>query len=61
VNEIKLEREKIFKVHVSAPTPLHVICLARGLPYRYAPRILAINPGITNPSFVRGEVNVYAG
>lgn len=60
VNEIKLERERIVFVDVPVPTPLHLICLQRGLPYTYADRVLAINDKIANPSFVEGTIKVYA-
>jgi prophage DNA circulation protein len=60
VNTIKLEREKIRTVGIDNSTPLHLICLRYGLPYAYAERIHAIN-SIKNPSFVSGEVSIYAG
>ncbi len=60
VNIIKLEREKIIQVEIYNPTPLHLICLMYGLPYNYAPRILSINPQISNTNFVSGKINIYA-
>jgi prophage DNA circulation protein len=59
VNTIKLEREKIRTVEIDNSTPLHLVCLRYGLPYAYAERIHAIN-AIKNPSFVSGEVSIYA-
>ncbi|MDP2166780.1 MAG: hypothetical protein Q8J64_00425, partial [Thermodesulfovibrionales bacterium] len=62
VNTVKLEREKIISVDVGAnPLPLHLICLKYGLSHDYAERILKINPHVSNPNFVTGEVNIYAG
>jgi hypothetical protein len=59
VNTIKLEREKIRTVEVDNSMPLHLVCLRYGLPYSYAERIHAINT-IKNPSFVSGEISIYA-
>ena len=59
VNQIKLERDRILKVRLDNPMPLHLVCLGHGLSYRYAPRILAIN-NIVQPSFTQGEVLLYA-
>jgi prophage DNA circulation protein len=61
VEKIKIEREKIVTITVDNPTPLHIICHANGLPYNYAPRVLALNPQIKDPSTVEGEVKIYAG
>jgi|DewCreStandDraft_5_1066085.scaffolds.fasta_scaffold03034_10 prophage DNA circulation protein len=58
-NTIKLEREKIKKLNISRPMPLHLICLQNNLPYSFAERILSIND-IPNPNFVHGDVNIYA-
>ncbi len=59
VNTIKLERQKIVQVVLDTPTPLHLVCLANGLSYQAADRILAINR-ISRPNFCEGTVNVYA-
>lgn len=59
VNTIKLEREKIRTVELDNSMPLHLVCLRYGLPYAYAERIHAIN-AIQNPSFVSGQVSIYA-
>lgn len=58
-NNIKLEREKIKKINISRPMPLHLICLQNDLPCSYAERILSIN-NISNPNFVYGDINIYA-
>ena len=59
VNTIKLEREKMIRVQLDNPMPLHLVCLRYGLPYTAAGRLLTIN-SIVNPNCVAGEVNVYA-
>lgn len=59
VSRVKLEREKIATAVADAPLPLHALCLREGLPYTYAPRVLALNR-VRHPSFVAGEVSVYA-
>jgi prophage DNA circulation protein len=59
VNTIKLEREKMIRVGLDNPMPLHLVCLRYGLPYTAAERLLTIN-SIVNPNRVAGEVNVYA-
>lgn len=59
VNSIKLEREKITRVRLDNPMPLHLLCLRHGLPYNAADRLLSIN-AIKNPNCVSGEVNIYA-
>ncbi len=58
-NSIKLEREKLVTVLVNPPLPLHLLCLKYGLSYSYAPRIMAVNPGIINPNQVAGLVVIY--
>ena len=59
VIDIKIERDKIVKVSIDNTLPLHLVCLKYGLPYNYAERILLVN-NIKNPSFVTGEVSIYA-
>jgi prophage DNA circulation protein len=59
VNSIKLEREKIIRVLLDNPLPLHLVCLRYGLPYNAAERLLTIN-AIRNPNCASGEVSVYA-
>lgn len=59
VNSIKLEREKITRVLLDNPMPLHLVCLRYGLPYNAAERLLTIN-SIRNPNCASGEVSVYA-
>ena len=59
VNSIKLEREKIIRVLLDNPMPLHLVCLRYGLPYNAAERLLTIN-SIRNPNCASGEVSVYA-
>lgn len=60
VNVIKLERERIIRVDLDNEMPLHLVCLKYGLPYQAAARILAIN-NISNPNFVSGSIDIYAG
>lgn len=55
---IKIEAERLVTVHVDNATPLHLLCLQRGLPYNYAERLVKVNE-IPNPNEVTGEVRVY--
>lgn len=57
---VKIESEKLVTVSIDTQTPLHLICLAHGLPYQYAERILSVNR-IVHPNFTKGEIKVYAG
>jgi prophage DNA circulation protein len=59
VNTVRLEREKMIKVTLDNPMPLHLVCLKYGLPYTDAERLLRINR-IPQPNFTDGEVLVYA-
>ena len=59
VNTIKLEREKMIRVRLDNPMPLHLVCLRYGLPSTAAKRLLTVN-SIVNPNCTSGEVNVYA-
>lgn len=56
---ILLESEHFTTVYVDRPLPLHLLCLQYGLDYGQAERVLAANPQIANPNFVRGEVWLY--
>lgn len=58
VNTVKLQRENIVQIRLDNVTPLHLVCLAQGLPYQAAERLLAIN-NIRNPNYTSGTVNVY--
>jgi prophage DNA circulation protein len=58
INTIKLEREKIRQVTVINSQPLHLVCMANGLPYTYATRIQSINQ-IPQPNFTQGEISIY--
>ena len=60
VSSVKLHRESIITKVYTGELPLHLICVREKLPYNYAERICSINPKIQNPSFVSGEVDVYA-
>jgi len=60
INTVKLERERMLSVTITSTMPLHVLCLRYGLPYATAQRILALNPSIMNPTFVEGDVRIYA-
>lgn len=55
---IKIESERLTTVYVANETPLHLICLRRGLPYNYAERLVRVND-IPYPNQVKGEVKVY--
>jgi hypothetical protein len=57
---VKLESEKLVTVSVDNETPLHLLCLQRGLPYNYAERLIMVN-NIPYPNQVKGEVQVYVG
>ena len=59
VNSIKLERDRVFVVEITSPTPLHAICLRYGLPHTYAERLISLN-GIRKPNSVMGTIQVYA-
>lgn len=56
---IKKSRPPLVSVQVDPAMPLHLICLKYGLPYNEAEQLLKINR-IRHPSFVKGEVQVYA-
>lgn len=60
VERIKLELHRVITVKADYAMPLHLICTANGLPYSTADRVLALNPGIVNPSFCVGDVRIYA-
>jgi prophage DNA circulation protein len=60
VRIVKLESENIIVRTIFSEMPLHLICLREGLSYEFAERIYRINTGIKNPSFIIGEINVYA-
>ena len=61
VNTVRLEREKLKKVVVDPPMPLHLVCLKYGLAVSDAERLLRINRQIESPNFTSGEILVYAG
>jgi prophage DNA circulation protein len=58
VNDIKLKKMQQVTMTVNN-IPLHILCLQLGIPYNAADRIFALNPGILNPSFLEGQVQVY--
>ncbi len=58
VSNVKLERDRIERILLDNPLPLHLVCLRQGLPYSYAARLLSIN-SIPHPNFTQGEVAVY--
>jgi len=58
VNRVRLEREKMVKVTLDNPLPLHLVCLKYGLPMTSAERLLQINR-IRQPNFTEGEVFIY--
>lgn len=59
VRRVKLEYMTTRTVVLSADTPLHAVLLAQGLDYKAAERVAALN-GVKNPTFMNGEVLVYA-
>lgn len=60
-SRVKQGTEQVVTVQVDGATPLQVICLRYGLPYSDAARIMALNPGLRNPSFASGQFLVYRG
>lgn len=59
VNAVKLERDKIIRLTIDNPQPLHLICHTNGLPYGYAERVLSLNPNQRTPNATRGEISIY--
>jgi len=59
VRQMKLERPKVVTVAVDNCLPLHLICLKYGLTTADTEQLLGVNT-IRHPSFITGEVNVYA-
>jgi len=57
---VKIESEKLVPIYIDNATPLHQICLQRGLPYNYAERLIKVN-NIPNPNQVLGAMQVYVG
>jgi hypothetical protein len=60
VQEIRLQRHRIITKSIETPMPLFLICVRNDIPIAMADRILSINPDITNPNCVSGEVQLYA-
>ncbi|MFA6688873.1 MAG: hypothetical protein WCS18_05275 [Sphaerochaetaceae bacterium] len=60
VRRVRLEYMRTRTVQVDDPTPLHKILLDQGISYRAACRVAALND-VKNPTFMQGEVLVYAG
>lgn len=61
VTHAKATAEQVVTITVDGPTPLHLICLQNGLPYTDAERIMALNPGLRNPTFAGGDLLIYRG
>ena len=61
VDLVKQSAERIITVDVTAPVPLHILCLRHGLTYSDAQRIMALNPALRNPSFTSGSVQIFGG
>lgn len=59
VSDIKIEREQVYRTIVDHPVPLPLLCHMRGLSYRAASRVLALNPDIAEPNFISGEIEIY--
>ena len=60
VSAVKMTAEQIVTIVVDGPTPLHVVCLQYGLPYTDAERIMALNPGLRNPTAASGTLQIYS-
>lgn len=58
INTVKIKKMKQTVMNVNN-IPLHVLCNQLGLSYQAAERILKINSGIYNPTFVEGAIKVY--
>ena len=59
VLRVKMEFLTTKKVVVHEETPLHVILNSNGLNYKAAERVCALN-NVKNPTFMKGEVLIYA-
>lgn len=59
VNNVKMQRERIVQIDVTTSIPLLLLCHQRGLGYNAADRVMTINRGIKNPSFVQGVISIY--
>lgn len=59
VLRVKMEYMTTKKVVVHEETPLHVILNSNGLNYKAAERVCALND-VINPTFMKGEVLIYA-
>ncbi len=57
--QLKKGAENVRKVRINNPTPIHLVCLRYKLPCSAAPRVLALNPQITEPNRVSGEILIY--
>lgn len=57
--QIKLASETIVRIETNGEMPLHLVCIAHGLPYQAAERIMLINR-FQNPNAVSGKVAIYA-
>ncbi len=61
VASTKKDRPKVITISVDPPMPLHLVCLKYGMSYEDAEQIMALNKNVKNPSFMSGEVKIYAG
>jgi len=59
VRRVKLEYMTTRTVTLNSSMPLHALLSAQGLDYKAAERVAALN-GVKNPTFMHGEVLVYA-
>jgi|GEM_PF-1813080 len=59
VRSVKLQYMTTSTVSLTNPMPLHVLCASKGLDYKAADRVAALN-GVKNPTFMEGEVLIYA-
>lgn len=60
VSGVKLAKQSLVATTLPGSTPIHVLCMQVGLPYNSADRVRKVNPSIHNPTFMTGEVDVYA-
>jgi hypothetical protein len=59
VDSIKIKRERVITIDVPTSIPLALLCHSRGLGYGSVDRVLALNPQISDPSFVSGSISIY--
>lgn len=58
INKIKLDRERIEEITINSQMSMHLVAMNNGLSYQAAERLLKLNPGIKNPNFTTGIINI---